>query len=151
MHYVEKSWGYRRNFSVENETLIVTGKKFLSASFKLSFSLNQLKSQPDEHRVRDDTRAAVLGMPSLLAFAAVVGFGTEIYAKNPALFWILLGGTLAAVFFTFIFGGKIKVYTFKGHNELALIEISNRGNSESEFESFVDQLKEKIRAANLKS
>ena len=64
MTYIDKKPGFRRTYTLGSETLVIEGKKWFGSSFRQEFSLKKVKSEPDEHRLKDDTKSALVGMPA---------------------------------------------------------------------------------------
>ena len=146
MIYSEKSWGKSRSFIVEGDTLHLTAKKAFGGVSNISIDLKKIKPEPDVHFVKDDTRTGMVGLPGLIIFMIGAFGGTVIYEKSPSAFYSILGIGLTAMIAGFIFGGKMKIYLFKSHEEIGIFEVSGRGNSPEAFESFVEELKQRVRA-----
>jgi len=150
MTYIDKKLGFRRTYTLIGDTLVIEGKKWLGSSFRQEFCLTKVKPEPDEHRLKDDTKSALVGVPGLAIFMIGVIGGTAIYEKTPVGFYAILGIGLAAMVVGFVFGGRMRVLVFKSHEEVPLFDLANRGSSAVEFDAFADELKTRIRAANAK-
>lgn len=108
MTYIDKKPGFRRTYTLSADTLVIEGKKWLGSSFRQEFSLKKVKPEPDEHRVKDDTKSALVGMPGLAIFMIGVIGGTVIYETSPIGFYAILGVGLAAMIVGFVFGGRMR-------------------------------------------
>jgi hypothetical protein len=148
MTYIDKKPGFRRTYTLIGDTLVIEGKKWLGSSFRQEFSLTKVKPEPDEHRLKDDTKSALVGMPGLAIFMIGVIGGTAIYEKTPVGFYAILSIGLAAMAVGFVFGGRMRVLVFKSHEEVPLFDVANRGSRAVEFDAFTDEVKTRIRAAN---
>jgi hypothetical protein len=149
MIYIDKKPGFRRTYALGVGALVIEGRYWFGSSFRQEFSLKRVKPEPDEHRLRDDTLTALVGMPGLVIFMIGVIGGTSIYEKTPIGFYAILSIGVVTMLLGFVFGGRMRVLLFKSHDESALIEVVSRGSSAAEFDSFVSELKACIRAANL--
>lgn len=150
MTYSEKSWGKLRTISVEGDVLYMSIKRTFGGGSKMSFDLKSVKPEPDEHYVKDDTRMGLVGLPGLIVFMVGAFGGTTIYANSPFAFYSIMGGGLTAMIAGFIFGGRVKVYLFKSHEEAGVFDVTSRGNSSEAFEAFVEELKQHITAVHSK-
>jgi hypothetical protein len=148
MIYVDKKPGFRRTYTLHDAVISIEGRRWLGSSFRQEFSLKKVKPEPDEHRLKDDTMSALVGMPGLIVFLIGVLAGTVIYEKTPVGFYALLGFGLAAMVVGFVFGGRMRVLVFKSHDEVPLFDVASRGSRPEEFEAFTTELKARIRAAN---
>jgi hypothetical protein len=151
MTYIDKKPGFRRTYTLSDEALVIEGKKWLGGSFRQEFSLNRVKPEPDEHRLKDDTNSALVGMPGLAIFMIGVIGGTAIYEKSPVGFYAILGAGLAAMIVGFVLGGRMRVLLFKSHDEVPLFDVASRGSGAAAFDTFTSELKARIRVANAKS
>ena len=151
MIYIDKKPGFRRTYTLGNEALVIEGKRWLGSSFRQEFSLSKVKPEPDEHRLKDDTNSALVGMPGLAVFMIGVIGGTVIYEASPVGFYAILGAGLAAMIVGFVLGGRMRVLLFKSHDEVPLFDVASRGSSAAMFDAFASELKARIRAANAKN
>jgi len=151
MNYVDKKPGFRRTYTLSGESLVIEGKKWLGSSFRQEFSLKKVKPEPDEHRLKDDTNSALVGMPGLAIFMIGVIGGTVIYERSSVGFYAVLGVGLAAMIVGFVLGGRMRVLLFKSHEEVPLFDVASRGSSAAQFDAFASELKARIRAANAES
>jgi len=151
MTYIDKKPGFRRTYTLGPESLVIEGKKWLGSSFRQEFSLKKVKAEPDEHRLKDDTNSALVGMPGLAIFMIGVIGGAVIYEKSPIGFYAIIGIGLAAMIVGFILGGRMRVLLFKSHEEVPLFDVACRGSSAAQFDAFAAELKSRIHAANAQS
>jgi hypothetical protein len=111
--YTDKKPGFKRVYTLTDDSLLIEAKKWFGGSFRLEFALNKVKPLPDEHRIKDDTKTALVGLPGFIIFFFGAIAGTAIYEKTPIGFYLILGIGLAAMLFGFVFGGRIRVLIFK--------------------------------------
>jgi hypothetical protein len=148
MTYTDKKPGFRRVYTLGDTSLVIAGKRWIGSSFRQEFALKKVKSEPDEHRLKDDTKSALVGMPGLVLFMIGVIAGTAIYEKTSVGFYVILSVGLAAMIVGFVFGGRMRVLVFRSHEEIPLFDVADRGRRTTEFEEFTSVLKARIRAAN---
>lgn len=151
MTCIDKKPGFRRTYALGPETLVIEGQKWLGSSFRQEFSLRKVKSEPDEHRLKDDTISALVGMPGLAIFFIGVIGGTVIYEKSPIGFYAIIGVGLVAMIVGIILGGRMRVLLFKSREEVPLFDVACRGSSAVQFDAFISELKSRIRTANAES
>lgn len=148
MNYVDKKPGFRRTYTLRDDVVSIDGRRWLGSSFHQEFSLSKVKPEPDEHRLRDDTMSALVGMPGLVVFMVGVLAGTAIYEETPVGFYAVLALGLAAMLVGFAFGGRMRVLVFKSHDEVPLFDVASRGSRPEDFDAFTTELQARIRAAN---
>ena len=146
--YIDKKLGFRRLYSLSDDTLVIIGKKWFGSSYRSEITLKRLKEEPDKHRMKDDTQNALVGMPGLVIFMIGVFGGATFYEKNPMGFYAILAGGLTAMVFGFILGGRIRVYVFKSREEIPVFDIADRGSQHDAFEVFITELKMHIRLSS---
>jgi hypothetical protein len=66
--YTDKKPGFKRVYTLTDDSLLIEAKKWFGGSFRLEFALNKVKPLPDEHRIKDDTKTALVGLPGFIVF-----------------------------------------------------------------------------------
>jgi membrane associated rhomboid family serine protease len=147
MTYIERKLGSWRSYEVTGRSIMVSGKTFFGTRFRTEIEHEKIKTTPDEVSVEDDTRTALVGAPGAVATLLGAAFGNSFYSASPILFYSILVGGVVAMIAGFLFGGRVKASVFKNRDEAVLFDVTERGNSLTQFEAFIAALRSQIQSA----
>lgn len=147
MTYIERKFGSWRSYEVKGRLIVVSGRTFFGTRFRTEIALEKIKPTPDEASVKDDTRTAYVGAPGFAVFMVGVMFTGPLYGASPILYYGILGVGIVAMILGFVFGGRVKAYVFKNRDEVVLFDVTERGNSQPQFEAFIAGLCSQIQSA----
>jgi len=127
--------------------LVITGKTWFGTAFRMEVALEKIKSLPDEVMAKDEMKTALIGAPGAAATLLGAAFGGPLYSMSPVQFYSVLAGGAIAMIIGFFIGGRVKACVFKNRDEAVLFDLTERGNSRSQFDAFVAMLRSRIQSA----
>lgn len=142
--YTERQMGHRRTFDLTEERIrIVQTAKMGEPAYDISFPIEAIDPQRNRVWTQDERYILALTVSFFAALAAAVCVGNYIQVDS-LYFWPAMIGALCLPLFSLFFRRRVERSVFNSRNGQPLFEVSEYGNTKSQYLEFVQYLENAI-------